>query len=92
MDVSGEHADAKQEREALRDISNTASQNDTTTNKSREVSASEDFEKQKAITPEPKAKEIPRSGSSTGRQSKVPLRVGLSKKSRITPLLKMIRK
>lgn len=90
--VSEHHMDVSDEREALRDISNTASQNGSTTNKSREMLVSEEVEEQKGVTPEPKAKETPRSASSTGQQGKVPLRVGLSKKSRITPLLKMIRK
>lgn len=50
--------------------------------------------KEKEATPEAKAKETPRSASSTNGQGqvKVPLRVGLSKRSRIAPLLKIIRK
>lgn len=50
--------------------------------------------KEKEVTPEAKAKEPPKSASSTTGQGqgKVPLRVGLSKRSRIAPLLKIIRK
>lgn len=83
---------AEDEREALRDISNTASQNASDTFNSPENTVSQEVEKQQDVTPEPEAKGIPRSASTTGQQGKVPFRVGLSKKSRITPLLKMIRK
>lgn len=50
--------------------------------------------KENEVTPEAKAKETSRSASSTNRQGqgKVPVRVGLSKRSRIAPLLKIIRK
>lgn len=49
---------------------------------------------QKEVTPEAKVNEIPKSASSTTGQGqgKVPLRVGLSKRTRIAPLLKIIRK
>ncbi|ROV92606.1 hypothetical protein VMCG_08962 [Cytospora schulzeri] len=73
---SVEEADAS--RLPLQDVSNTSSSKD------------------KEVTPEAKAKskETPRSASSTTGQGqgKVPLRVGLSKRTRIAPLLKIIRK
>lgn len=82
-------------RKALTDISNTASfpgavhENDV-----KEMATSEAAVNiQGEATPEVKAKETPRLASSTAnQQGKVPLRVGLSKKSRIAPLLKIIRK
>lgn len=87
------HVGAEDEREALRDISITASQNASNMRDSQnEKPTSRETEKQHQTTPEPKAKDLPRSASTTGQQGKVPLRVGLSKKSKITPLLKMIRK
>lgn len=52
----------------------------------------EEAEQLEEVTPEPKAKEVAKSASTPGQQGKVPLRVGLSKKSRIAPLLKIIRK
>lgn len=88
-DDTVERAGAGDEREALRDISNNASQN---TSNTRDSTEKQGAEKQQEVTPEPKAKDIPRSASTTSRQGKVPFRVGLSKKSKITPLLKIIRK
>lgn len=77
----------EEEREALRDISNTASQSTPAMSK-----LSKKHEVQQEVTPEPRVKDVPRSASTTGQGGKVAFRVGLSKKSRITPLLKMIRK
>lgn len=77
----------EEEREPLRDISNTASQSTPATSK---LSKKDDM--QQEVTPEPKVKDVPRSASTTGQGGKVAFRVGLSKKSRIAPLLKMIRK
>lgn len=81
-----EGAEEEEGREALRDISNTASQSTPATSKLSHKGV------QQEVTPEPKVKDAPRSASTTGQGGKVAFRVGLSKKSRITPLLKMIRK
>ncbi|KUI53377.1 hypothetical protein VP1G_00594 [Cytospora mali] len=69
----------------LQDISNTTS--------SKEAPEA-DADTQKEVTSEAKEKETAKSASSTTGQGqgKVPFRVGLSKRSRIAPLLKIIRK
>lgn len=82
-------------RKALTDISNTASSPGAAhENDGKERTTSEAaMDMQREATPEVKANETPRLASSTAnQQGKVPLRVGLSKKSRIAPLLKIIRK
>lgn len=82
-------------RKALTDISNTASSPGAAhENDEKEITTSEvAVNIQGEAMPEFKAKETPRLASSTAnQQGKVPLRVGLSKKSRIAPLLKIIRK
>lgn len=82
-----------EDRQALRDISNTAS-NNSTSGKADETkdAATDKVEKQQEVTPEPKPKEVTKSASTPGQQGTAPLRVGLSKKSRIPSLLKVIRK
>lgn len=83
------------QRKALTDISNTGSSQGPANEKhGKERTTSEAVvNMQRETTPEVKAKEITRSASSTtNQQGKVPLRVGLSKRSRIAPLLKIIRK
>ncbi|KAI3391863.1 hypothetical protein diail_6662 [Diaporthe ilicicola] len=82
-------------RKALADISNTASSQGPPegTGGKQEVIPKDVVEAQREATPEVKAKETPRNVSShPNQQGKVPLRVGLSKRSRIAPLLKIIRK
>ncbi|KAK7746756.1 hypothetical protein SLS53_001944 [Cytospora paraplurivora] len=82
----------------LQDISNTTSFSgpSTSTKRKDEDMPERGTDWQKEMTPETKAKEIPgpKSTSSTASQGqgKVPLRVGLSKRLRIAPLLKVIRK
>lgn len=88
-------AGPKTKRKALTDISNTASsQNPEHENDGKQETTSESpVNMQKQTTPEVKAEENPKSASSAAnQQGKVPLRVGLSKRSRIAPLLKIIRK
>lgn len=84
------------ERQALRDISSTASNTLLKSEPAFEQAAgdtsTEEAQQQQEVTPEPKAKDVPKSATTPGQQGKVPLRVGLSKKSRIAPLLKIIRK
>lgn len=77
-------------RKALTDISNTASSQGP----AHEAAENERTTPETVVdTPKAKEKETPRSASSTtNQQGKVPLRVGLSKRSRIAPLLKIIRK
>lgn len=91
---SREAAKAESEREALQDISNQASQNTPAASKSSDKLASQDVVKKLEATPEPQGKDSLKSVSTStpGQQGKVPFRVGLSKKTRIAPLLKMIRK
>ncbi|KAK2607903.1 hypothetical protein N8I77_006546 [Diaporthe amygdali] len=82
-------------RKALADISNTtSSQGPAEEIEGKEGAAPEDTAGMlREGTPEAKVKDTPRSASSTtNQQGKVPLRVGLSKRSRIAPLLKIIRK
>ncbi|KAL1850151.1 hypothetical protein Daus18300_013019 [Diaporthe australafricana] len=88
-------AAAERQRKALTDISNTASSKGPAegTEGKRKASPRDIDDMQGEATPEAKTKEMPRSASSaTNQQGKVPLRVGLSKRSRIAPLLKIIRK
>lgn len=88
-------AEAGVGRKALTDISNAASSHGPAHEMDwKERTASEtSVNRQRETTPEAKAKETSKSGSSTtSQQGKVPLRVGLSKRSRIAPLLKIIRK
>lgn len=88
-------AAAKRQRKALTDVSNTASSQgpvEGIDEKDKAIPRSVD-DMEREATPEAKTKEIPKSASSaTNQQGKVPLRVGLSKRSRIAPLLKIIRK
>lgn len=65
-------------REALRDISNTVDHADP--------------EVERDATPESKSKDSSKPAPSTSQLDKVRFRVGLSKRSRIAPLLKIIRK
>lgn len=85
-----------EDRPALRDISSSASnmslKRDSTMDHVAEKLPTDEAEQLEEVTPEPKAKEVAKSASTPGQQGKVPLRVGLSKKSRIAPLLKIIRK
>lgn len=86
-----------EDRPALRDISSRASNwvvksDSSASDQTAEGPATDEAEKQLEVTPEPKAKRVPKSASTPGQQGKVPLRVGLSKRSRIAPLLKNIRK
>ncbi|KAJ4412517.1 hypothetical protein N0V82_008742 [Gnomoniopsis sp. IMI 355080] len=85
-----------EDRQALRDISSTASntlpKKDSASDQAAEKTSMEAVEQRQEVTTEPKAKETSKSASTPGQQGKVPLRVGLSKKSRIAPLLKVIRK
>lgn len=88
-------ASAGVKRKALSDISNTASLQETAHEADgKQRMTPETFaDLQGEATPKAKEKETPRSVSSTtNQQGKVPLRVGLSKRSRIAPLLKIIRK
>lgn len=84
--------DVQERREALQDISNSASQGTSTTSRATGKSVSGGAKVQMEVTPEPREKEGLGSASSTSAQGKVPFRVGLSKRSRIAPLLKIIRK
>lgn len=82
-------------RKALTDISNTASSQGPAhkTDGKERTTPETVIDMQREATPKAKEKETPRSASSTtNQQGKVPLRVGLSKRSRIAPLLKIIRK
>lgn len=83
-------------RPALQDISNSASNMLLKSGSARDHVAgdlpTDEAEQQQEVTPEPKVKEAAKSASTPGQQGKVPLRVGLSKRSRIAPLLKIIRK
>lgn len=85
-----------EDRQALQDISNKASNmlpnSGPAVDQTTEKTATYEVEQQEEVTPEPKVKEVPKSTPTPGQQGKVPLRVGLSKKSRIAPLLKVIRK
>lgn len=85
-----------EDRQALRDISSTASnmlsRNGSALDQAAEKESTEEAEPQQGVTSEPKTKDVAKSASTPGQQGKVPLRVGLSKKSRIAPLLKIIRK
>ncbi|KAF3766533.1 hypothetical protein M406DRAFT_330340 [Cryphonectria parasitica EP155] len=95
VEGSGESAEIGDQREALKDISNASSQNASARSKTVDQIASDDGSgggMQQETTPEPKAKEMQKSAPTSGQQGKVPLRVGLSKRSRIAPLLKIIRK
>lgn len=92
VDGASDHADLREGREALRDISNSASQGTSTTGQAAGRSVAGHVEMQTEVTPERGEKEDPRSASTTSAQGKVPFRVGLSKRSRIAPLLKIIRK
>lgn len=100
LEVAGDGEDhskagAGAEREALTDISNTASyeRSAQATNGKERTTPETVVDMQGAATPKAKEKEAPRSASNTtNQQGKVPLRVGLSKRSRIAPLLKIIRK
>lgn len=88
-------ASPKTKRKALIDISNTATSQDPAREANGKPGATSESPAnlQKETTPEVTAEEKPRSASSaTNLQGKVPLRVGLSKRSRIAPLLKIIRK
>lgn len=83
--------------QALRDISNTASsvtiKSGSALNQTADMMATDEVgQQQQGATPEPTATGASKSASTPGQQGKVPLRVGLSKKSRIAPLLKVIRK
>lgn len=89
------NASARVKRKALTDISNTASlQGPAHEADGKQRTTPETVvDMQGEATPKAKEKETPRSVSSTtNQQGKVPLRVGLSKRSRIAPLLKIIRK
>lgn len=77
---------ANDRREALRDISNTVAGEKTS------VTDDVDSEVYGDATPESKSKDISKSASTTSQADKVRFRVGLSKRSRIAPLLKIIRK
>jgi hypothetical protein len=82
-------------RKALADISNTKSCQVPADEKQGNAGTSSDAaaDMQTETTPEVRSKDTAGSASSTTKQQgKVPLRVGLSKKSRIAPLLKIIRK
>lgn len=80
-----EKADGAESRQALRDISNSASQEPS--------SEKAEQDPKEEVTSEVKVKEAPKIASTTGQQGgKVPLRVGLSKRSSVRPLLKFIRK
>lgn len=79
---SAETTMGEMKRQALQDISNTASQD----------TPSEKVEVTKEVTSEMQSKENSKSASTPSHQGKVPLRIGLSKRSRIRPLLKCIRK
>lgn len=95
LDESCDEAGFEDKREPLRDISNTASQNASAGGRLPEEKVTSNdggSGTQLEVTPEPKAPEVPRSASTTGQPGKPPVRVGLSKKSRIAPLLKIIRK
>lgn len=85
-----------EDRPALRDMSSSASnmllKSGSATDHVAEDLPTDEAEQQQKVTPEPKAKEVAKSASTPGPQGKVPLRVGLSKRSRIAPLLKIIRK
>ncbi|CAN8104355.1 unnamed protein product [Discula destructiva] len=86
---------ASQDRQALRDISNTASNASEAgkANESKDVALEEETANmQQEVTSEPRATEVTKCASTPGPQGKAPLRVGLSKKSRIPSLLKIIRK
>lgn len=88
-------AGAGVKRKALTDISNTASSQGPAreTNGKERTTPETVVDMPREATPKAKEKETPRSASSTtNQQGKVPLRVGLSKRSRIAPLLKIIRK
>lgn len=100
LEVAGDGEDhpkagAGAEREALTDISNTASyeRSAQAANGKERTTPETVVDMQGAATPKAKEKEAPTSASNTSnQQGKVPLRVGLSKRSRIAPLLKVIRK
>lgn len=82
-------------RKALTDISNTSSLQGLAHEADGEKGTTPDavVDTQGGATPKAKENDTPRSVSSTtNQQGKVPLRVGLSKRSRIAPLLKIIRK
>lgn len=82
-------------RKALTDLSNTSSLQTTAHEADGRKGTTPDavIDMQGEATPKAKEKDTPRSVSSTtNQQGKVPLRVGLSKRSRIAPLLKIIRK
>ncbi|KAK7707506.1 hypothetical protein SLS64_007025 [Diaporthe eres] len=88
-------AGAGVERKALTDISNTASSQGPAheTDGKERTTPETVVDMQREAASKAKEKETPRSASSTtNQQGKVPLRVGLSKRSRIAPLLKIIRK
>lgn len=82
----------------LRDISNKASLNGpTASTKSKEEGApARGSDRQKEMAPEAETRETagpkPAAGAAGQGKGKVPLRVGLSKRLRIAPLLKVIRK
>lgn len=85
-----------EDRPALRDISSSGSNMLLKSGSAMDHVAgdlpTDEAEQQQEVTPEPKAKEVAKLASTPGQQGKVPLRVGLSKRSRIAPLLKIIRK
>lgn len=85
-----------EDRPALRDISSSASNMLLKSGSAMDHVAgdlpTDEAEQQQEVTPEPKAEEVVKPASTPGQQGKVPLRVGLSKRSRIAPLLKIIRK
>lgn len=91
----GSKTSAGDRRKALTDISNTAPLQGPAHEADGKKGTTPDavVDMQGEATPKAKEKETPRSVSSTtNQQGKVPLRVGLSKRSRIAPLLKIIRK
>lgn len=97
--ASGAEDDSKAgagvKRKALTDISNTSSLQGPAHEADGRKGTTPDaaIDMQGEVTPKGKEKDTPRSVSSTtNQQGKVPLRVGLSKRSRIAPLLKIIRK
>lgn len=78
-------------REALQDISNTGSQKGSDTGNGYATNELH-VERQKEDILDLDSKEVSKAASTTSQQDKVRFRVGLSKRSRIAPLLKVIRK
>ncbi|RWA13326.1 hypothetical protein EKO27_g1771 [Xylaria grammica] len=85
-----EDTDSEEDRPPLKEVdSNLRIPSEPISNRESPAEARIDPEDERPATPKTQLKENPKAGAS---QPKVPYRVGLSKRSRIAPLLKFIRK